>query len=286
MRIRTWIFYSLTISLLSSGVFIVSGKTPVNDKSFETAISFYKSNKFADAEFRFSKLTGYNARLAQAISAFKINKTDKALSLFMQSTLLADTDKERFTAIYNAATIYFLNSNFKQSAYYFNNAIRYNPTHKQANDFLQISLYLNKIIESRLASANAITDKTRAGRGNKSRKLDEVNFDREANLKLEDNDASDSETINTLDATLNNTILLEQLITAGIDAIELNQKGNSIQSHSFIDQSLQFRYSSIEHASFTSDTSVSDLWKRVFELEEGFPAVLETSETVDGLRPW
>ena len=254
--------------------------------NFNKAIEFYKTNQFIDAESAFSKSVGYQARMAQAICAYKIEKEDKAISLFMQSVLLSDTDSQRFNAINNVATLHFLKGNYKDSAYYYEDALRYSPNNIKTRQFYELSVYLNKLLEARIARNNAKPQNNRAGRGNKLRKLEEVIFDREANIRLEDSDSKDSKEVNLIQNVISNKDLLNQLLTAGIEAIEVNRSGDLKDYKSFVDLQLQFEFSSLEHASFTSDASVSDLWKRIFELEEGFPATLEAIETLPGVRPW
>jgi len=33
-------------------------------------------------------------------------------------------------------------------------------------------------------------------------------------------------------------------------------------------------------------TAINPLWKRLFEIEEGFPGRLKTPKTIPGVRPW
>jgi len=254
--------------------------------NFDKGIDYYKTNQFVDAESAFAKSIGYEARMAQAISAYKLDKKDKAISLFMQSVLLADNDSQRFKAINNVAIVYFLSGNYIRSTQYYEDALRYSPDNIKTRQFYELSAYLTKLLEARIARKDAKLKLKRSGRGNKLRKLEEVIFDREANLRLEDSDIKDTKTRNLLDNVIANKDLLNQLITAGIDSIEVNTSGVLTEQKTFVDLQLQFEFSTLEHATFTPDASVSDLWKRIFELEEGFPAALETIETLPGVRPW
>jgi len=254
--------------------------------NFDKGIDYYKTNQFVDAESAFAKSIGYEARMAQAISAYKLEKKDKAISLFMQSVLLADNDSQRFKAINNVAIVHFLSGNYIRSTQYYEDALRYSPDNIKTRQFYELSAYLTKLLEARIARKDAKLKLKRSGRGNKLRKLEEVIFDREANLRLEDSDIKDTKTRNLLDNVIANKDLLNQLITAGIDSIEVNTSGVLTEQKTFVDLQLQFEFSTLEHATFTPDASVSDLWKRIFELEEGFPAALETIETLPGVRPW
>lgn len=258
----------------------------ISDINFTKAVSYFNSSQYFDAESSFSKAIGYPARMGQAISAYKIGKNDKAISLFMQSVLLADNDSQRFKAINNVAIVHFLNGNYIESTQYYEDALRYSPGNIETQQFYELSTYLKQLLEARVARNNAKLNKKRVGRGNKLSKLEDVTFDREANIRLEDNDNKDSKTKNLLQHVIENEELLNQLISAGVKAIEVNTSGSLTKQKTFVDLQLQFEFSSIEHATYTSDTPASDLWKRIFELEEGFPATLETIETLPGVRPW
>lgn len=258
----------------------------ISNINFNKAIDYYKAKQFINAESAFAKSIGYQARMAQAISAYKIEKKDKAISLFMQSVLLADNDRQRFESINNVAVVYFLKGDYIASTQYYEDALRYSPDNIKTRQFYELSLYLKQLLEARIARNNAKSQAKRAGRGNKSRKLEELTFDREASLRLEDNDSKESKTKNLLTNVLSNEELLNQLLAAGINAIKVNKSGTISEHKAFVDLQLQFEFSSLEHATFTSDASVTELWKRIFELEEGFPATLETIETIPGVRPW
>ena len=284
MSVRNNIFFIFFLSFLLGKVNAeISDISTIN---FKKAVEFYKINQFIDAEAAFAKSTGYQARMAQAISAYKIDKEDKAISLFMQSVLLADNDTQRFRAINSVAVMHFLNGNYKASSIYYEDALRYSPNNIKTRQFYQASVYLKTLLEARIARNTTEPQNKRAGRGNKLRKLEDVTFDRDANLRLEDNDSKDSQTRNIFQNMISNRELLEQLISVGINAIEVNSSGILTKNNAFVDLQLQFEFSSLEHASYTSEASVSDLWKRIFEQEEGFPASLETIETIPGIRPW
>lgn len=279
-KILFLLFFSLVSEQASAQIDNISA---IN---FNKAVDYYKANQFIDAESAFAKSIGYQARMGQAISAYKNGKNDKAISLYMQSVLLADTDDQRFRAINNVAIVHFLNGNYMVSTQYYEDALRYSPDNIETRQFYELSIYLKQLLEARIARKNAKSKIKRAGQGNKLRKLEDVTFDREANLRLEDNNSKESKTKNLLQHVIENEELLNQLVSAGVEAIKVNTSGSLTKHKTFVDLQLQFEFSSIEHAVFTSNTPVSDLWKRIFELEEGFPATLETIETIPGIRPW
>ena len=62
------------------------------------------------------------------------------------------------------------------------------------------------------------------------------------------------------------------------------KKGHIFFFTQFLD--IIYEFSSLESASYTPSASIPDLWKRIFELEKGYPASLEKAETVPGVRPW
>ncbi|MCK5335798.1 MAG: hypothetical protein KAQ67_06535, partial [Gammaproteobacteria bacterium] len=111
-------------------------------------------------------------------------------------------------------------------------------------------------------------------------------FDDDINLRIEDGDSSESTVDNQQKVLLADKAFLESLIAAGVESIKIKDSGDNQQLPSVVDLDIIYEFSSLESASYTPPASIPDLWKRIFELEKGYPASLEKAETVPGVRPW
>lgn len=279
-------FYFLFIFSCLIWITPVHAKDSFTQDYYASGISYYLAGQYSDAETSFAQATGYNARMAQALSAFQLNKLNRALGFFMQAILLADSDNQRFTALYNAATCYFLAGNYSAARNLFIDASRYNTTDNLSREFAELSDYLDRLVLANIARKNASTNQKRSERGNKTAPTDGFEFDDSINLRLEDNKIKDSKTLNYQALLINDQTLLNKLISTGIQAIALQNDSTTNNKPSFVDLNIAFEFSSLEHATFTPSAEMSKLWKRIFELEQGFPADLEQPEQIPGIRPW
>jgi len=282
-KIYNRIFYLL---LVINSVFISSLYAADNNSLdlFDSGVVYYNAGQFTDAESMFSQANGYMARLAQAISSYQLKNINKAISLFKQSVLLADTDDQRYLSLYNAATCSFISGDYTSSTKLFLDAGRYRPGDTNANQFYEISLYLEKLVLAQRARMNAKSNKKKSSEGKKTISLD-IKFDDDINLRLEDDESSDLKTKNIRQLLLSDRALLNNLITNGINSLITNDT-NSLYRASFVDKDIKFEFSLLDNASYTPEASGSDLWKRIFELEQGFPASLEKAERLPGVRQW
>lgn len=254
--------------------------------SYNAALKYYKAGQYTDSESKFSESTGYRARLGQAISAFHLKKVKKSLSLFKQSVLLAGNDNDRYTSLYNAATCSFLMADYFSASQLFSDAQKYKLNDKNSIQFAKLSAYLSKLVLAQIARDNAPSKKKKSSEGKKTISSVDFVFDDDINLRIEDGDSSESTVDNQQKVLLADKAFLESLIAAGVESIKIKDNGDNQQLPSVVDLDIIYEFSSLESASYTPPASIPDLWKRIFELEKGYPASLEKAETVPGVRPW
>lgn len=252
---------------------------------YRSALIHFNAERYTEAESLFSQTTGYKARMGQAVSAYRLDQVDKAMSLFMQSVLLADDDEQRYRALYNAASCRFLSGDYSSALTLYTDAIKYKPDDTLAAQFIELSAYLDRLVLADIARKNAKSDKKKSSEGKKTVSAIEFVFDEDINLRLEDNESTENITINTQQAFKSDRQLLKNLIQRGIDAIELDTSSPS-HALSYVDLNIINEFSSLQQLPYTSPASVSQLWKRLFELEQGYPASLQQVEILPGLRPW
>lgn len=254
-----------------------------NTNTFTSGLKHFINEEYNDAESLFSQASGYKARLGQALSNYHLKKLIKARSLFKQSILMADSDHQRFVSVYNAATCSFIIGDYSSSRKLFSDAKAYKPDSINAKEFHELSQYLEKLVLAQAARNNAKSTKTKSSEGKKTISSLNIKFDDDVNLRLEDNESTDSISKNMRLLLHSDRDLLNKLIANGIDAVNLDTSKNKL---SFIDLNIKFEFSSLSNASYTSQTSASELWKRIFELEQGYPANLDEAEYLPGIRPW
>lgn len=277
-----------TVSLLL--LFLSNISLVFSDNSFEQSytlgIKYFKQAMYSDAESAFSQSIGYKARLGQAVSAFHLEQTSKALSLFKQSVLLANSDEERYISLYNAAACSFISGDYSLATQLFKDADKYQPDNEKILQLIKASDYLAKMVLAQLARDQAKSNKKKSSEGKKTIPALEFVFDDDINLRIEDDESSNTETSSHLLQLQSDKKLLNSLISSGIESVRIKQEGTDVNIPSIIDLDIIYEFSNIESASYTPAVSQPDLWKRIFELEAGFPASLENPEKKPGVRTW
>jgi len=254
------------------------------ENNYLDGLKFYAQTRYSDAELAFSQASGYRARMGQAMASYHLKSLKKSAALFKQAILLADNDRQRFNALYNAATCEFLSDNYYNAHRLFLDAGKYDSSTK-TKQFIELSKYLSDLILAQFARDSAAVAKKKSSEGKKTTSLEFV-FDESINLRIEDKDKTESETKNASIGVSDNNVILEQLISAGIDAIRIAQHGESIELPSAIDIDVSYDFSQADFSIYTPKSSNADLWKRVFELEQGYPASLDKAEIIPGKKSW
>lgn len=280
------LYKKYTLIIISMFICTVSVAASNSNDTYELAIKQFKAKKYIESESNFSQSIGYKARMGQAFSAFRLKNTGKSLSLFKQSILLSDNDNERFLALYNAATCSFLLNDYESASQLFNDTNKYQLENKETIKFIELSTYLAKLVRAQLARDKAPSNKKKSSEGKKTISSLDFVFDDDINLRLEDGDSSESKTINQQQLSTSDKALIKSLVAAGIKAVKIKDNGQQQSAPSIIDLDIIYEFSNLDSASYTPSTSISTLWKRMFEQDEGFPASLEEAEVIPGIRTW
>ncbi len=275
-----------TLIIISMLICTASVAASNSNDTYELAIKQFKAKKYIESESNFSQSIGYKARIGQAFSAFRLKNTGKSLSLFKQSILLSKNDNERFLALYNAATCSFLLNDYESASQLFNDANKYQLEDKETIKFIELSTYLAKLVRAQLARDKVPSNKKKSSEGKKTISSLDFVFDDDINLRLEDGDSSESMTINQQQLSTTDKELIKSLVAAGIKAVKIKDNGQHQSIPSIIDLDIIYEFSNLDSASYTPSTSISTLWKRMFEQDEGFPASLEEAEVIPGIRTW
>jgi hypothetical protein len=170
--------------------------------------------------------------------------------------------------------------------------LHYQPENKVSLYNLNVSQILQKNIELR-AKENEWIGALRPGRGVRSASLAEgTEISENASVSLGEDESANK---------INNEIPLpdlpdisddglQNLITAGLKNIQLAEQNKStntieyLQSDELIDNSIELVKAEQKSTAMTDSQQL--LWKRIFEIEEGFPAPVEKPHTLPGVKPW
>lgn len=282
---RHYLFNIFSISLLLFICGICFAAEYDKDKAFSNAVQRFNRGSYTDAEKLFANIPGAQSRIAQALSAFKQNKLVKAKALFLRAVAAADTDQQRFISLFNAASSAFLLGRYNEAVIFYNDALHYQTNDEMTIKLLSLSMQLNKLVLNETDKQN-IKKSKKAGAGKLKIKLSETMLDREANISMEDiSDQKQPEEVVMLTAE-NHSEIVNLLIKKGINAIDLDTNSTlSIVQSTGIDTGNN-HYRDTQSNEFTPLSISSELWKRLFELEYGFPAELDSKESIPGHRKW
>jgi len=241
------------------------------NKDYSAAISIYK------------KLTGFNARFGEAASHYKAANYHGAIRQFSSAVLAAHDDQQRATALFNLGNSYFQTGNYAAAVTTYADALKYRPNHKNAEHNLQFSRALKKAVDARAKQTRQRF--ARMGSGPQRAATDEVNVDNQAISLSIDEDATPENTVPLPELADLSSKTLEQLIQKGLSQIQLAASSHQTKNNaSYQRDQLAFINARLRMAELEDQQAL--LWKRLFEMEEGFPAPLAEPRPVPGVPAW
>jgi len=247
------------------------------------AVKLLNQGHFKLSETLFSRLPGYRARIGYALSKYKQLEIIEAKNIFLSSVLLANSDKQRFLSLFNAAGCAFSAGQYADAEILYSDSLRYQPEHSRAIHWLNMSVQLKRLVLSELEKKALKQNNKQSGPGKLSITIDEAMFDREASITMEDSDDNDNNYKFLQTELESDNELLEQLLDKGIMAITLNSSPRNIIE---VEDENIYSEEDITSDASTPLTAADELWRRLFELEYNIPAALERKESVPGLRQW
>ena len=247
----------------------------------------YQAGDYPTAIHSYASLRGYAARMGEASANYRNGQFDNANSQFSQAILQADTDQQRADALYNLGNSLFRQSRYDEASEAFTDALRYNPQLRDSRFNLDLSQALQAAVsaEQRRQRSSSLAGNTRIGGRIEGR--------------LDPNDNNDfvSSGISTMPKTITalpqsllsqgtNSALAQQLIARGLARSRHQQPDNN--NPQTPEDALRARQNLTKaRLRMTElDGRQPQLWKRLFEMEEGFPAPLKEPKHLPGLPPW
>jgi len=227
----------------------------------------------------YSSINGFEGRFGEGVSSYRLADYPRAIRLFKQAVLLAETDSHLTQSLYNLGNSYFEIGNYKQAISSFDGALKYQPQHMPSSNNL---VYSKKALAAVEKKSKQLAITNRAGRGPRSAlAADNLIFNDTNNVSLSDNESKTSPTKNS--SLSNDNEIPAFIILRGIEFASGSPSKRQKVSTDLI--------KNIENSTHIAQySSVYDnqpaLWQRIFEIEEGYPAPLEKPDVLPGILPW
>ncbi len=236
-----------------------------------TAILVWLSPKaFAD--------DSYLDNLLDGASIYEKEEYERARAEFIQAVLQAENDDERGMALHNLGNSLFKVGDYETAFYLFSDALYYNKEQQQSLWNQKLTLELFKLLQQRQQRMFLVPRPI----ANPDQTRDPLDLP-ETMAFLRENK------IHTMDFKLPEIPEDEKnkLLEKGLRQIQLKQgKGGQLESGEIELHKINQARLYLNGLEELEVDSSSALWKRLFEIEEGFPASLDESKSVPGLRPW
>ena len=243
----------------------------------------------------------YDNSISLGIEAYKQNEFIKAKRHFIDSVQRAEEAKDdiqgaRAIALHNLGNTLFQIGDYATAAELFTDALRYAPEQQQStkNQVLSVALFIE--MEKRR--------KRKMNKGNFAAPDDIAPlFDLPEQLPF----MLSTKAIMLLKASLPKLPEeeLNRFLENGLDKLDLLQGDDKLVNREYSQHSQHSQYSQhsqpyqqkqldmqqarlylMDKEEQNSDKSALPLWKRLFEIEEGFPGKLKEPKSIPGVRPW
>ena len=90
---------------------------------YREAILLYNNKELESARKILQRIPGYHARFAEGIMNYELKEYRRAIPLFIQSTLDANTQQQRINSIFNLANCYFKLEDYLSAAELYENVL-------------------------------------------------------------------------------------------------------------------------------------------------------------------
>lgn len=247
------------------------------EETARQAYERYSQGDYAAALTAYKNLSGHAARLGEGINRYRLEDYAGAVRQFQQAMLEADTDAERGTALFNLGNSYFQLGDYAAAVVVYEDSLLYRPAHTASRHNLNFSQALQQAVEERLQRAG---ETSRAGSGpQRAAPSESLAVSGDASLALDDDTPPEAplpEMPEAADA-------MEALIARGLAHVRLAAEASMQES------TAKRRPADValaqQQMEALQDTQAL-LWKRLFEMEEGFAAPLDAPRDMPGMAPW
>jgi len=233
----------------------------------------WEAGEYAEAATRYAAIPGYIGRMGEGASHYRAGDYTRAAGQFSRAVLAAGRDSERADALFNLGNSLFLEGDYAAAIQVFGDVLRYRREDEQAKHNLALSMALQQAVAARLNEGRA----GGAGSGPRSTRAAEgLDIGERSSLSIDD---SEEQAPTPLPPLPENA---EALIARGLERIELAAAEATAAPSVTWQQDLaqaRLRMQGLEE-------KPERVWKRLFEIEEGFPAPLPQPRNLPEASPW
>lgn len=246
----------------------------------EGAYRQYTAGHFAVAIQRYKQIPGYDGRLGEGASRYKNGDFHGAVAQFSRATLLADSEEKRSVALFNLGNSYFQIGNYPSAIDSFRDALLYNPQSKAAQHNLAFSRALKKAVDKQRQRAE------RMGTGPQlAPARNDIGAQESSSMAIDESESVAEDVLPLPELADLSDVALQVLIDKGLTQIRLAASATSTQNAGE-QQKTKLALINARLRMLQLQDQQALLWKRLFEMEEGFPAPLDAPRTVPGVAPW
>ncbi len=246
------------------------------------AYQSYLDEKFEQSADFYRLIPGFRGRFGEGNSYFRLEKYSQAITQFNQAIMLADNDQHRGKSIYNLANAHFMMGDYSSATVLYQDALLYLPAFKPALINISISRSLEQLVDEQLQKGLA----TRMGSGPRTARAQQgLDINSKGSMAFDNEEERKNAVI---DLPLIPPQEIDRLLARGLEYIRLVQDEHSSSGLSAAGHRPEWNQDVA--AARLRMRELEDLqvllWKRLFEMEEGFAAPLEEAETIPGVKAW
>jgi len=214
------------------------------------------------------------------VSAYRSEHYQQAVKHFSTAVFKATQDVERARALHNLGNSYFQQGNYTAAIQVFRDALTYRPQHTPTLNNLSLGETIQTELERQLAAKQRLQEGNNNNGGNRFEQLSNLLDGDQQSTKTWGEGKSTLTHLNLPDLPLDATAL-NKWVKMGLK--RLAQNGASDIAHwKKSQQSLHEARIALQQM----EDNPAAFWKRLFEIEEGFPASLEKAKEVPEVLPW
>ncbi len=268
----------VTISLIVLSTISTTGFASQSD-ALRAAYTTLMKKQYVKSRELYSAIDGFDARFGEAISSYRLSDHPRAIRLFEQAVLLAESPEDFTKTLYNLGNSYFQTGNYALAISNFNSALLYTPSHQPS---LMNKAFAEKALLATEERKKLLAITSRAGRGPRSARADnDVSFSENNNISLDNSELNDLVSNNS--NTNKEVDIPEFIILRGLEFANQTAVNKKKIKDTAYNSALNNR--SLSKLNKLLDNQVL-LWRRIFEIEEGYPAPLDEPDVLPGVPAW
>jgi len=272
------LLFSLAFALTVTS--LVPRSAWAGNTSAEQAYRALVNRDYSTAKQHYADMKGFDGRFGEGVVSYRLEDFSRAIRFFSQAVLEGEDDDQRGRALFNLGNSLFQVGNYADAIQSYQDALRYFPGEGPAKHNLAFAQKAHAAVEER---QRILARTSRAGRGpRKGRAVEGIELNDSNKVSIDDGPDEDPSTAGQ-DIDHAALDIPEVLVLKGLDYAARKSGEQALQHESPV--STAQRKVTLNTLNQLHDNQ-SQMWKRIFELEEGYPAPLDTPDTIPGVSAW